>query len=279
MDILKTQLDLGLVQPIRILQVSDCHLSGCCEEDSEKAKAKSKKKTAEFLKETGGVTQEQRLKEALDLSAEYDALVLTGDIADSPSRANLELLASMLEGRRYLYTFGNHDYYTYDSDSGNADDRERFLDDFLRFLPCDPTMDSLQVGGVNLVALDDSLAQFSALQLEFLKAEAAKGLPILLFLHLPIYSPTFVPQAYEWWDSSMCVGTPADVLAAHGETDPKMRAEAETLLMLDYIREEPLIKAILASHLHFSDEANVLGKPQFVNKPCYLGSAREILIK
>lgn len=279
MDILKSQLDLGLVQPIRILQVSDCHLSGCCEEDSEKAKAKSKKKTAEFLKETGGVTQEQRLKEALDLSAEYDALVLTGDIADSPSRANLELLASMLEGRRYLYTFGNHDYYTYDSDSGNADDRERFLDDFLRFLPCDPTMDSLQVGGVNLVALDDSLAQFSALQLDFLKAEAAKGLPILLFLHLPVYSPTFVPQAYEWWDSSMCVGTPADVLAAHGETDPKMRAEAETLLMLDYIREEPLIKAIFASHLHFSDEANVLGKPQFVNKPCYLGSAREILIK
>ena len=279
MDILKSQLDLGLVQPIRILQVSDCHLSGCCEEDSEKAKAKSKKKTAEFLKETGGVTQEQRLKEALDLSAEYDALALTGDIADSPSRANLELLASMLEGRRYLYTFGNHDYYTYDSDSGNADDRERFLDDFLRFLPCDPTMDSLQVGGVNLVALDDSLAQFSALQLEFLKAEAAKGLPILLFLHLPVYSPTFVPQAYEWWDSSMCVGTPADVLAAHGETDPKMRAEVETLLMLDYIREEPLIKAIFASHLHFSDEAEVLGKPQFVNKPCYLGSAREILIK
>ena len=279
MDILKSQLDLGLVQPIRILQVSDCHLSGCCEEDSEKAKAKSKKKTAEFLKETGGVTQEQRLKEALDLSAEYDALVLTGDIADSPSRANLELLASMLEGRRYLYTFGNHDYYTYDSDSGNADDRERFLDDFLRFLPCDPTMDSMEVGGVDLVTLDDSLAQFSALQLEFLKAEAAKGLPILLFLHLPVYSPTFVPQAYEWWDSSMCVGTPADVLAAHGETDPKMRAEAETLLMLDYIREEPLIKAIFASHLHFSDEANVLGKPQFVNKPCYLGSAREILIK
>ena len=279
MDILKSQLDLGLVQPVRILQVSDCHLSGCCEEDSEKAKAKSKKKTAEFLKETGGVTQEQRLKEALDLSAEYDALALTGDIADSPSRANLELLASMLEGRRYLYTLGNHDYYTYDSDSGNADDRERFLDDFLRFLPCDPTMDSLQVGGVNLVALDDSLAQFSALQLEFLKAEAAKGLPILLFLHLPIYSPTFVPQAYEWWDSSMCLGTPADVLAAHGETDPKMRAEVETLLMLDYIREEPLIKAIFASHLHFSDEANVLGKPQFVNKPCYLGSAREILIK
>jgi 3',5'-cyclic AMP phosphodiesterase CpdA len=279
MDILKSQLDLELVQPIRILQVSDCHLSGCCEEDSEKAKAKSKKKTAEFLKETGGVTQEQRLKEALDLSAEYDALVFTGDITDSPSRANLELLASMLEGRRYLYTFGNHDYYTYDSDSGNADDRERFLDDFLRFLPCDPTMDSLQVGGVNLVALDDSLAQFSALQLEFLKAEAAKGLPILLFLHLPLYSPTFVPQAYEWWDSSMCVGTPADVLAAHGETDPKMRADEATQAMLELIRTEPLIKAVFASHLHFADEAEVLGKPQFVNKPCYLGSAREILIE
>ena len=96
MDILKSQLDLGLVQPIRILQVSDCHLSGCCEEDSEKAKAKSKKKTAEFLKETGGVTQEQRLKEALDLSAEYDALVFTGDTNDCEGLSDFAKDADLL---------------------------------------------------------------------------------------------------------------------------------------------------------------------------------------
>ena len=279
MKILRTELNLGLQEPLRILQVSDCHLSGCCEEDSEKAKAKSKKKTAGFLKEAGGIPQEQRLKEALDLSEDYDALVFTGDVADSPSYANLQLLASMLEGRRYLYTFGNHDYYTYDSDSGNADDRERFLDDFLRFLPCDPTMDAMEIGGVDLVTLDDSLAQFSWLQLGFLKAEIEKGLPILLFLHLPLYSPTFVPQAYEWWDSSMCVGTPAEVLAAHGETDPKMPADEATQAMLELIRTEPLIKAVFASHLHFADEAEALGKPQFVNEPCYLDSVREIIVR
>ena len=200
-------------------------------------------------------------------------------MADSPSYANLQLLASMLEGRRYLYTFGNHDYYTYDSDSGNADDRERFLDDFLRFLPCDPTMDAMEIGGVDLVTLDDSLAQFSWLQLDFLKAEIEKGLPILLFLHLPLYSPTFVPQAYEWWDSSMCVGTPAEVLAAHGETDPKMPADEATQAMLELIRTEPLIKAVFASHLHFADEAEVLGKQQFVNEPCYLDCVREIVVR
>ena len=279
MNILKTELHLGLQDPLRILQVSDCHLSACCEEDSEKAKARSKKKTGGFLRESGGVSQEQRLKEALDLSEDCDALVLTGDIADSPSPANLQVLAGMLEGRRYLYTFGNHDYYSYDSDSGSADDRERFLDDFLRFLPCDPTMDAMVVGGVNLVTLDDSLAQFSWLQLGFLKSEIAKGLPILLFLHLPLYSPTFVPKAYEWWDSSMCVGTPQEVLDEHGEADPKMPADEATRAVLDMIRTEPLIKAVFASHLHFADEAEVLGKPQFVNEPCYLGSVREIVIK
>ena len=279
MDILRNELQIGLTQPLRILQVSDAHLSGCCEEDSDKAKEKSKKKTAAFLKEAGGVPQEQRLKEALELAEDCDALVFTGDIADSPSRANLELLESMLEGRKYLYTFGNHDYYTYDSDSGNADDRERFLDDFLRFLPCDPTMDAMEIGGVDLVTLDDSLAQFSWLQLGFLKAEIEKGLPILLFLHLPLYSPTFVPQAYEWWDSSMCVGTPAEVLAAHGETDPKMPADEATQAMLELIRTEPLIKAVFASHLHFADEAEVLGKQQFVNEPCYLDCVREIVVR
>ena len=279
MNVLKTELNIGLPQPLRILQVSDCHLSACCEEDSDKAKEKSKKKTAAFQKEAGGVTQEQRLQEALELSADYDALVFTGDVADSPSRANLDHLQSVLEGRRYLYTFGNHDYYTYDSDSGNAEDRDRFLDDFLRFLPCDPSMDSMNAGGVNLVILDDSLAQFSWLQLEFLKAEIAKGLPILLFLHLPVYSPTFVPQAYEWWDSSMCVDTPQDVLDAHGETDPKMPPEESTKAVLELIRTEPLIKAVFASHLHFADEAEVLGKPQFVNEPCYLDSVREIIVR
>ncbi len=279
MNVLKTGLDIGLQVPVRILQVSDCHLSACCEEDSEKAKEKSRKKTAGFLKEAGGVTQEERFAQALKLSEACDALVLTGDIADSPSPANLQTLESLLEGRRYLYTFGNHDYYTYDSDSGKAEDRERFLDDFLRFLPCDPAMDSLEVGGVNLVTLDDSLAQFSELQLAFLKAEAAKGLPILLFLHLPIYSQSFVEQAYAWWDSAMCVGAPAEVLAAHGETDPKMPAGEATQAMLDLIRSEPLIKAIFASHLHFADEGRALGKPQFVNEPCYLGSVREIVVK
>ena len=279
MELLRTELDLGLEQPVRILQVSDSHLSACCEEDSERAKAKSKKKTAAFLKEAGGVTQEERLAEALELAEDYDALVMTGDIVDSPSPANLQVLAGMLEGRRYLYTFGNHDYYTYDSDSGKAEDRERFLDEFLRFLPCDPTMDAMEVGGLNLITLDDSLAQFSELQLEFLKAEIAKGLPILLFLHLPVYSPTFVPQAYEWWESSMSVGTPQEVLDANGETDPKMPAQPATLAVLDLIREEPLIKAIFASHLHFADEAEVLGKPQFVSEPCYLNSVREIVIK
>ena len=43
MELLRTELDLGLAQSVRILQVSDCHLSACCEEDSEKAKEKSKK--------------------------------------------------------------------------------------------------------------------------------------------------------------------------------------------------------------------------------------------
>ena len=262
MTIQKIELKIGLGSPIRILQVSDAHLSGCCEEDSEKSKVKSRKKTAAFLEESGGVPQAQRLKEALELAEDCDALIFTGDIADSPSRVNLELLESMLEGRRYLYTFGNHDYYSYDSDRGCAEDRERYLDDFLRFLPCDPTMDSMQVGGVNFVALDDSLAQF-----------------ILLFLHLPVYSPSFVPKAYEWWDSSMCVGTPPEVLAAHGETDPKMPEEEATLTMLELIRTEPLIKAIFASHLHFADESVVLGKPQFVNEPCYMGSVREIVLR
>lgn len=264
---------------MRLLQISDCHLTNSSGDDSEIVKAKTKRKTAAFLRESSGVPQTTYLQEALDLAENYDALILTGDIADSPTQANLQLLSTMLEGHRYLYTFGNHDYYSYTSSCSSPEDRDRYLDEFLRFLPCDPVMDSLQVGGVNLVALDDSLAQFSEMQLAFLRAELAKGLPILLFLHLPIYSSSFVEKAYECWDSSMAVGTPIEVLAAHGETDPKMQATEATRRVLELIQKEPLIRGIFASHLHFEDEAIVLGKPQFISKPCYLGNVRGIEVR
>ena len=50
----------------------------------------------------------------------------------------------------------------------------------------------------------------------------------------------------------------------------------DVIAVLELIETEPLIKAVFASHLHFCDEAEAFGKPQFVNEPCYLGSVREI---
>lgn len=279
MDILRTEISIGLAEPIRLLQVSDCHISACDLRDSAKAQEKSSKKTRGFLEQAGSVKQEDRFAEALKLSEECDCLVFTGDVIDCPSDVNIEFLEHSLEGRKYLYTFGNHDYYSYDSDCGCSEDRDKFLDQFLRFLPGDPTMDSMVIGGVNLVALDDSLAQFSEMQLAFLKAELKKGLPTLLFLHLPVYSDSFAARAVEWWESVMSVGAPAEVLERFGETDPRMPPTETTKEVLKLIEENPEIKAIFASHLHFKDECTVLGKPQYITEPCYMGSVREIVIK
>lgn len=279
MEILKTELNIGLETTVRILQVSDSHMSACDERDSAKALEKSAKKTRGFLDLSGGIKQEDNFLEALKLSEDCDALVFTGDVIDCPSDANIEFLESTLEGRKYLYTFGNHDYYTYDSDCGKAEDRDSFLDQFLRFIPGDPTMDSMEVGGLNLVALDDSLAQFSEMQLAFLKAELEKGLPTLLFLHLPFYSDSFADESWKWWESVMSVGAPLEVLEKYGETDPKMKASETTKAVMKLIEESSCVKAIFASHLHFKDETEVLGKPQFINEPCFMGSVREIIVK
>ncbi len=59
----------------------------------------------------------------------------------------------------------------------------------------------------------------------------------------------------------------------------QQRPDAPTLRMIEYIKNEPLIKAILTGHLHFSFESMLTPTlPQFVTGGGYEGVAREITL-
>ena len=59
----------------------------------------------------------------------------------------------------------------------------------------------------------------------------------------------------------------------------QQRPDEPTLRMIEYIKNEPLIKAIFAGHVHFNYESNITDSlPQFVTGGGYDGYAREITV-
>ena len=59
----------------------------------------------------------------------------------------------------------------------------------------------------------------------------------------------------------------------------QQRPTEATLRMIDYIRSEPCIKAILSGHLHFDYESYLTDNLiQFVTGGAYEGCAREVTL-
>lgn len=189
--------DLG--QKVKIMHVTDTHLF---KDDQRGEKyqqysgrmAKAYNQTHHFL--TGESTHPEEAFEAtLKIAKEVkaDAITLTGDLFSFPSEAAIEWAFERLEktGIPYFYSSGNHDWH-YEGMEGSLHElRETWINK--RLLPLykgrNPLMYSAEIKGINLVNIDNSYYEILPEQLEFYKAEAKKGLPMLLMMHIPLYAP------------------------------------------------------------------------------------------
>ena len=110
-----------------------------------------------------------------------------------------------------------------------------------------------------------------------------KGLPIILAFHDPLFEQSLYDYHYERVPNDTCTyltGLDEDHLAHYSEFRAyQHRPDEPTLRMIEYIKSEPLIKAILTGHVHFNYLSNITpGLPQFVTGSGYEGRAREITI-
>lgn len=123
-----------------------------------------------------------------------ELVVLGGDIINFPSLASVEHLREMLDTAavNWVYTAGNHDWH-YEGEPGiDFDQRQKWTGSAMAPLyhPGDnPMYLSRQIGGINVVAIDNSLFEITPAQLEFFKKELTRGLPVILCLHIPLYTP------------------------------------------------------------------------------------------
>ena len=109
-----------------------------------------------------------------------------------------------------------------------------------------------------------------------------KGFPVILAFHDPLFEQSLYDyhMAIPGSDCTYLVGCDEAHLLPYSEFRAvQQRPDAPTRRMIDYIKSEPLIKAILTGHLHFDFVSDIReGLPQFVTGGGSGGTAREITL-
>lgn len=132
---------------------------------------------------------EEILEEAKKKNAEL--LLLTGDIINNPTFANVNYVKNKLDesGIEYIFTAGNHDWHFEGMDGKIKKLHSEWIQKRLTpfYKDNNPFCSSRIIKGVNFVSIDNSTYQVEKEQVDFFREQTAKSYPIVLCMHIPIY--------------------------------------------------------------------------------------------
>ena len=278
MNLCKNTLHIGLERPVRLLHVTDTHLPFSDARDDARTQALS------ASRKSWAPDAERYLQEQLAYARENcDLLVHTGDLIDFLSKSNVEYAREFVQEEHVFFIAGNHEYTHY---LGEAwEDLAYRMTSYIQMgggLGVPMFFNSRIVGGVNVVGIDNGYYHFADWQLWRLKREVAKGFPVILAFHDPLFEQSLYDyhMSLPGADCTYLVGCDEEHLLPYSEFRAvQQRPDDATLRMIDYICGEPAIKAILTGHLHFAFESMITPTlPQYVTGAGYRGDARELTI-
>ena len=270
----------GAERPFSILHISDTHLTAAYPHDDEKSQRLKAIRTKEF----GGM-QEEALRDSIAWAKGHvDYIVHTGDVIDWHSEANFDLVRKYYgEGGAEMFgCVGNHEFSRgmwlekpRNDDAYRAETNAPVAAAF----PFDISFAANVVNGVNFIAIDNAHdGTVTSAQVERFEREAAKGLPIVVCVHVPFYTPGIWLATGKFWKGGGNLRfTSAETPSIVGEyarqtEDPVTRGFVERL------KAEPLLKGILAGHVHFTmQEPFSQTAVQFVVGANFLFHGEEIL--
>ena len=263
MNRIVTRVHAGAQRPFRLLHISDTHLTLADDRDCERKRLLAEERARFFP------AAEDILAEAERYARETGApIVHTGDLIDFVSEKNLDRAWRFAQENDLLFAAGNHEFSLY---VGEAFEDEAYRNQSLAKVQAafsnDIRFTARQENGVNLIAVDNSYYLFDHPQLDALRREIARGLPILLFMHTPLYEPALFRESMERSGFGYVVAAPEELMRDYSEYRfRQQRADEVTLETVRLIESEPLIRAIFAGHTHFSAEGRLAcGIPQYVN--------------
>ena len=284
-DIVKSSLKIGLDKPLKVLHVTDTHFNLVDGRDDAR-KQEDLIRSQKDNNDPDGELFPKYFDELVDYANENcDLLVHTGDFVSLMSALSLERSRECLErSKKFVFTPGNHDYvhFIFDGWEDNSY-RMNSFPETSRYLGKDLLFSAREVGGVNFVGIDDSYNQVEDWQTWRLRREAEKGLPIVLFMHVPIFEESLFERII-----TVLPGHP-DLLGCDEEhllsganeyRAVRYRPGEATMRFVDYVNSQPLIKAVLTGHLHFNHESVLPGGAvQYVTGLGLREKAREITIE
>ena len=241
-------IEAGSTRPFSILHISDTHLTEAYPDEGA-----NKQKLKEVRTMCFGGRQEEALRDSLAWAKDnVDYVLHTGDLIDWQSRANFDLVRKYY-GDKMFGSLGNHEY-SRNMWLEKAESTEAYKDGTRAAVaaayPFDLKLSSTVVNGVNFVTLDDVYGYVTAEQVERFHAEAKKGLPIVLCMHVPFYTPKIWRANCKYWNAGRKF-TSAAVPDANGDYK-RQQTDRVTRDFMEYLKGERLLKGILAGHLHIA---------------------------
>ncbi len=250
MNLIHNKLQIGAEKPFRFLHMSDTHFVLADARDDER-KIKLAQARNQWYSGAPEVTEE------IEKYVRENNLMIahTGDFIDFVSEANLDRLKRFTDENDVFFAAGNHEFSLYVGEAfEDAAYRNKSLKKVQACVKNDMRFASRKINGVNLIAIDNGYYLFEREQLDALKKEAEYGLPILLFMHTPIFDP----DLYRIMGENNCLGeaaymvaTPEELMKGYSKYRYRQqKADEITLETVDYIKSQPLIRAIFCGHIH-----------------------------
>ena len=267
LNITKTKIYVGLDCPVKILHITDVHLTHANGMDTEEHHALMKKRYEVFHPQERAIPHSPReyFESAIAFAKEEKALlVCTGDVMDIHTHGNLEVFKEIIKNEDLMFSPGGHEHqrickrtmeepYPYWETV-----RPQLESELARF---DLYFENRVIGGLNVITADNSLDFFPARTVEAFKRELERGLPIIVFFHDPI------------WDSLLNKKEPYHPEIRLASTDYEVSHE-----MIDLLLHHPLVITTFGGHGHRDEDRSIDGKLHYMTDALYRGSARMIEI-
>lgn len=257
-------------KPCRIFHITDVHLCECDERDPELlGYMKSRKKAF-------GEDLEKNFAELLKTAEreKVDWVMLTGDLLDMPTMANLDLLRKKLKGfqKPWSFTLGNHEW--------SSKSRLEWRKKIESVLKVSLGFQKIELPGLTCVLLDNSDYQIESGSLARL-FEVEKGSEnLMVFMHIPLSLPGLRVKTLEKWKTPILVADPdwsGESRKAWGNVEKDTDA---TLEFKDWVFSSKKLRAIYAGHLHLDHQEEVRrGVFQFVTDAGFKGQSRLIEVE
>lgn len=286
-DVRKIKINVGAAKPFSALHISDSHLTLADSRDVPRKLALAESRHRAFSWAAHYFDAAVRYVQQRDMM-----LIHSGDLIDFVSEANLDFVAEQLKACNTFASSGNHEFSQF---VGEAKEDEGYkaqtFDKVQAAYPNNLEVASRVVNGVNFVALDDVYYYVTERQHRLMEQEVAKGLPIVLICHVPFYTPKHCANVLKGNNglAGYVTGAPLEITRTY-QTNPSLpadqqwrnrsvqqRADKITLDFIAWLKQQPLLKAILCGHCHhfyeeqFSDTA-----VQYVVGAGYNGEAYEV---